>query len=104
MTKEKKKERKNPSETKKPKDTNDDDVILFNDDIKSKKIEKKKTTKLIFSLSLSLSFLVKPLTQTNNKLDEGLRNLTFKSEDKFKIKKKIEIIDESDEEERIQVN
>jgi hypothetical protein len=29
--------------------------------------------------------------------------LTFKSEDKLKIKKKIEIIDDSDEEERIQV-
>ena len=97
MTKEKKKERKNPSEIKKPKDTNDDDVILFNDEIKSKKIEINK--KNIFSLSL----LVKPLTQTNNKLDEGLRNLTFKSEDKLKIKKKIEIIDDSDEEERIQV-
>jgi hypothetical protein len=53
MTKEKKKERKNPSEIKKPKDTNDDDVILFNDEIKSKKIEINK--KNIFSLSLSLS-------------------------------------------------
>ena len=38
MTKEKKKERRNPSETKKPKDNsgNEDDVILFNEEVKCK--------------------------------------------------------------------
>jgi hypothetical protein len=105
MTKEKKKERKTkddqPFESKSEEIIiKNDNEILFNEGIKCNFFLKLKFLFIYFFL------LVKPLKQTN-KLDEGLRNLTFKSEAQEKSKKfEVEEIIEEDseeEEERIRV-
>ena len=43
-----------------------------------------KMTLFCLKINSLFSLKVKLVTQTNNKLDEGLRNLTFKSDDKLK--------------------